>query len=363
MATTIPVALAERSYEIEIGRGTLGNAASFLRQRRSIKHVVVVSDSTVGPLHAQRLVDGLVHAGLRVDLLIVPAGETSKCVAQIEKLWHEMAKCNADRKTAVVAIGGGVIGDLAGFLAATYTRGLSFFQIPTTLLAQVDSSVGGKVGINLPAAKNIVGAFWQPVGVLIDLDVLKTLPEREYRSGLAEVVKYGVIMDAPFFEYLELHVEGLIARDGEVLEYVVAQCCRLKAQVVTQDEREETGIRAILNYGHTFGHAIEQVGGYGALLHGEAVAIGMVCASQLAEKLGRIPAEITKRQVELLKKLELPIAIGALDDEALLAAMQHDKKTESGRLRFVLPSRMGHVEMVADVDLGLVRDVLKANHL
>src|SRR4029079_17991845 len=261
--------------------------------------------------------------------------------------------------TIIIAVGGGVIGDLAGFVAATYARGLSFVQIPTTLLAQVDSSVGGKVGINLPAAKNIVGAFWQPAGVLIDLDVLKTLPEREFRSGLAEVVKYGVIMDAEFFAYLEQNADAISRRDGDALEQIIAQSCRLKAEVVTQDEREETGRRAILNYGHTFCHAIEQVSGYGQFLHGEAVAIGMICASRLAEKLARIDSAVTQRQKTLLKRLSLPVEIPPLKEDALLAAMQHDKKTVGGRLRFVLPTRLGHVELVSGVETEAVRSILR----
>jgi 3-dehydroquinate synthase len=359
MATTIPVALGDRSYEIEISRGNLGQLASFIRQRRSCSHAIIITDSHVGPLHAQPLVKSLESAGIRADLLTVPAGETSKCVAQAEQLWNELANRNTDRKTVVVAIGGGVVGDLGGFIAATYTRGLAFVQIPTTLLAQVDSSVGGKVGINLPAAKNIVGAFWQPAGVLIDLDVLKTLPEREFRSGLAEVVKYGVIMDVEFFDYLEQYADAIGRRDGDALEYIVAQSCRLKAEVVTQDEREETGRRAILNYGHTFCHAIEQVSGYGQFLHGEAVAIGMICASRLAEKLGRIDPVVTDRQKTLLKRLSLPVEIPPLEEDALLVAMQLDKKTESGQLRFVLPTRLGHVELVSGVETEVVRSVLR----
>jgi 3-dehydroquinate synthase len=218
--------------------------------------------------------------------------------------------------------------------------------------------VGGKVGINLPAAKNIIGAFWQPAGVLIDLDVLTTLPEREYRSGLAEVVKYGVILDADFFAFLESHVAGLLARDPDVLLHIVTRSCRLKADVVEQDEREETGLRAVLNYGHTFCHAIETVTGYGQFLHGEAVAIGMVCAARLAEQLDRVDAAFGERQRHLLEQLGLPTVIGDLDRGQLLAAMQRDKKTEHGQLRFVLPSRLGHVELVDGVPRPFVEKAL-----
>jgi 3-dehydroquinate synthetase len=234
------------------------------------------------------------------------------------------------------------------------------------LLAHVDSSVGGKVGVNLPTAKNMVGAFWQPRGVLIDTQVLSTLPSREYRAGLAEVVKYGVILDADFFAYLEGHVAAVQQRDAGVLRYVIARCCRLKADVVEQDERETTGRRAVLNYGHTFGHAVEAETGYERFLHGEAVAVGMVCASRLAAKLGRVDAELTRRQRDLLTALGLPVQLPDLADEALLAAMQRDKKVEHGRLRFVLPTRLGHVELVSDVAESFVRAVLaesRAIHL
>lgn len=360
MTTTIPVALGQRSYEIEIGRGNLGRLGAFIRERRPATHVVVITDSQVGPLHAQSVVQSLQNAGIRADVLTIPAGESSKCVAQVERLWNELAIRKTDRKTVVVALGGGVVGDLGGFIAASYVRGLSFVQVPTTLLAQVDSSVGGKVGINLPAAKNIVGAFWQPSGVLIDLEVLKTLPEREFRSGLAEVVKYGVIMDAEFFAYLEQNAADIVQRDSDALEHIIGQSCRLKAEVVGQDEREETGRRAILNYGHTFCHAIEQVSGYGQFLHGEAVSIGMICASRLAEKMGRIDGSMTERQTRLLERLGLPTVMPSLDEEALLTAMQHDKKTEGGKLRFVLPSRLGHVEVVTGVDPELARLACRA---
>jgi 3-dehydroquinate synthase len=332
----------------------LAGAASFLRERVPAQHAVIVTDSGVAA-HAERVAAALTADKLRCEVLTVPAGEGSKSLAQAERLWNKLVALKADRTTAIVAVGGGVVGDLAGFVAASFARGLDFIQIPTTLLAQVDSSVGGKTGVNLPAAKNIVGAFWQPRGVLIDLDVLATLPEREYRSGLAEVVKYGVILDAAFFAYLEQHADELAARDAAALEHVIARSCRLKADVVEKDERELTGLRAVLNYGHTFCHAIETVSGYGTYLHGEAVAIGMVCASRLAESLGRIGPEVTERQRVLLTRLSLPTVVGGLDHDALVAAMARDKKVEHGRLRFVLPSRLGHVELVGNVDPELVR--------
>jgi len=355
----VHVALGPRSYDIEIGTGVLARAGVWAREHGQASQAFVITDQHVAPLHAAAVVQSLRAAGVRVDLHVLPAGEHEKTPARVQQCWEALLTAHADRKTLVVAVGGGVIGDLAGFVAATFTRGLRFLQIPTTLLAHVDSSVGGKVGVNLPTAKNMVGAFWQPCGVLIDIRTLETLPDREYRAGLAEVVKYGVILDADFFELLERSVDRLNRRDPQLLTTVIARCCQLKADVVQQDEREETGVRAVLNYGHTFCHALETVTGYERFLHGEAVAIGMVCASRLAELLGRLPATVTERQRRLLTALQLPVRVPAVEHDALIAAMQRDKKVEHGRLRFVLPSRLGHVELVGGVDEALVRQVLR----
>ncbi len=346
---TVHVDLSERAYDIEIGTGILPNTAELITQHDRITHAIVVTDTNVAQPHAAIVQQSLEDAEIRTDLIVVPAGENTKSAAQIGQLWEQLRELGADRKSVVIAVGGGVVGDLAGFLAASYARGIRFYQVPTTILAQVDSSVGGKVGINLPGAKNMVGAFWQPAGVVIDTSVLDTLPEREYRAGLGEVVKYGVILDADFFTYLEEHVEQIKQRDHAVLTQVVARCCQLKADVVENDEREETGLRAVLNYGHTFCHAFETVTGYGTLLHGEAVSIGMLCASRLAVNMGRITSDITDRQYELLAQLGLPVDVPNADMNDLLAAMQRDKKVEHGQLRFVLPTRMGHVELVAGV--------------
>ncbi|MFV2068276.1 MAG: 3-dehydroquinate synthase [Pirellulales bacterium] len=353
----VEVCLRERSYTIAIGPGLLAETARQIGHLPSIAHAVVITDTTVEGLYARQVADLLRSIVQRVDLLVVPAGEPSKSVQQAARLWQEMLDRRADRKSLVVAVGGGVVGDLAGFIAATFARGVPLWQVPTTLLAQVDSSVGGKVGINLPQAKNIVGAFWQPVGVLIDPEVLATLDDRQYRAGLAEVVKYGVILDADFFAYLEAHTDRICQRDSSVLEHVIARCCRLKADVVEQDEREETGHRAVLNYGHTFCHALEAASGYGQLLHGEAVAIGMLCASRLAERMGRIPVEVTRRQRDLITALGLSVQMPDLPRQQLVDLMRHDKKVERGELRFVLPTRLGHVELVDRVD---PRDVLAA---
>ena len=356
--SVVDVQLGPRSYAIEIGTGNLAALGERVSQWCPLSHAVVVTDTHVEKPHAESAVASLAEKGAAVDLLIVDPGETVKSVLSAAVLWNQMLEVGADRKSVVVAVGGGVVGDLAGFVAATFARGLAFVQVPTTLLAQVDSSVGGKVGVNLPGAKNMVGAFWQPVGVLIDTAVLATLPEREYRSGLAEVVKYGVILDADFFAYLERHVAGLQSRDGAVLEHVITRSCRLKADVVASDEREETGRRSVLNYGHTFCHALERVTGYGQFLHGEAVSIGMLCASRLAERLGRVDAAFTERQRKLLAAMGLPVDLPALDHDKLLAAMARDKKVEHGRLRFVLPTKMGHVELVGDVKETDVRAAL-----
>lgn len=354
----VRVNLSERAYDIIIGSGSLAGVGTFAISRTRATHAVIITDKNVETHYAHPAAEQLGQAGCKVEVLVVAPGEQSKSVNASGVLWEKLLELGTDRKSLIIAVGGGVIGDLAGFVAATYARGLSFIQVPTTLLAQVDSSVGGKVGINLAAAKNMVGAFWQPRGVMIDIAALDTLPDREYRSGLAEVVKYGVIMDAEFFDYLEHHVDAINARDHEVLTHIVTRCCKLKADVVQQDEREETGVRAILNYGHTFCHGLEAATGYGELLHGEAVSIGMVCAARLAQSLGRIGASLGERQRNLLTALHLPVDAPDVDHEQLLSIMGRDKKVEHGRLRFVLPSRIGHVELVGDIEEAHVRAAL-----
>lgn len=346
---TTRVSLAERSYDIVIGSGTLAGLADFLRERSRSNHAVLITDATVDELYADALGDGLVEHGWEVHVLIVEPGEASKSVGIADDLWNTMLEEGADRESIVVAVGGGVVGDLAGWVAACFARGVPFFQVPTTLLAQVDSSVGGKVGVNLPDAKNMVGAFWQPHGVLVDVDVLDSLPDREYRAGLAEVVKYGVILDETFFAFLETKAAAVNDRDAATLTRMIERCCRLKADIVEEDERETSGRRAILNYGHTFAHAFEAAGEYGDLLHGEAVAAGMRCAAALAVKMGMIDAEVFDRQEQLLAALNLQRPAPGYDPEDLVQLMYHDKKVSAGELRFVLPTRIGHVELVSDV--------------
>lgn len=365
---TVHVNLQERSYDIVITSNRLATIGSSINDwfatrfpgHSGTRKALVVTDVNVTP-HARTVAGSVRQAGWDVHLAEVPSGETSKSFGVLQSLYDRMVELKADRMTSVIAVGGGVVGDLAGFLAASYTRGVPFIQVPTTLLADVDSSVGGKVGINHPAAKNMIGAFYQPLGVFIDTAVLSTLPDREYRAGLAEVIKYGVILDSDFFDYLEANVANINARDPAVLRHLIARSCELKAYVVEQDEYERTGLRAVLNYGHTFGHAFEALAGYGELLHGEGVSIGMPYASRLAERLGRIDASVTARQERLLQAVQLPIRLPTncrFANSDILDKMRLDKKTVGGQLRFVLPSRLGHVETVKGVPESEVVAVL-----
>ena len=358
----VHVSLAHRSYDIQIGRELLAATATRCRDWCRLDtpgSALVVTDNNLADSHAATVLDSFQTDGWLVGRHVLEPGETSKSLAVAESMYDSLVELPADRETLVVAVGGGVVGDVAGFVAATYARGIRFVQVPTTLLAQVDSSVGGKVAVNHPKAKNLIGAFHQPAGVLVDTATLESLPVRDYRSGLAEVIKYGVILDADFFDHLEDNVAGLCGRNLDLLESVIVRSCQLKAEIVEQDERETTGVRAVLNYGHTFAHAHESLAGYGELLHGEAVSIGMVQASRLAERLGRIDEDTTRRQVQLLEAVGLPVCApkGPTIDE-LMARMRLDKKTAGGKLRFVLPTRMGHVELVDGIDEEQVREVL-----
>jgi 3-dehydroquinate synthase len=355
---TIRVQLGERSYDIAVTSGDAGGLGSFARQRIKGVRAFIVTDEHVID-HAGQVAVALGSAGFRPLLVSLPTGESQKSLATASYLYDQLAEAGADRRTLVVAVGGGVIGDLAGFVAATWNRGLPLLMVPTTLLAMVDSSVGGKVGINHPRGKNLIGAFHQPIGVWIDTAFLRTLPDREYRSGLAEVLKYGVILDAELFAYLEQQAAAILAREAESIRHIVARSCQLKASVVERDEREETGLRAVLNYGHTFAHAFETVGGYGAWLHGEAVSAGMICASRLAERRGLIAADVTERQRRLLQTFALPIAPQRWPVEDLLATMRRDKKAVAGRMRFVLPKRIGEAALYDDVSEEDVRRVLE----
>jgi 3-dehydroquinate synthase len=354
---TVRVNLAERSYDLVVTSDDAAGLGPFARQRARGNLAFLVTDDHVRT-HADRAAASLTDAGFRTDLAVLPPGEAQKALAVASQLYDRLVDFHADRRTLIVAVGGGVVGDLAGFVAATFNRGLPLLMVPTTLLAMVDSSVGGKVAVNHPRAKNLIGTFHQPVGVWIDTAALATLPEREYRSGLAEVVKYGVILDPELFTYLEDHAELLLRRQPEAVRHIVLRCCRLKADVVERDEREETGLRAVLNYGHTFAHAFETAAGYGAWLHGEAVAAGMVCASRLAERRGLIPAEVTHRQERLLQRFGLPTEPENWPAAALIETMRSDKKALAGRLRFVLPRRLGEVALYDDIPESEVQHVL-----
>ncbi|MBM3970629.1 MAG: 3-dehydroquinate synthase [Planctomycetes bacterium] len=363
------VNLGERSYEIRIVSGGLSELPTLLPtwmdrsvyQAGSSRQAHVVTDRNVRP-HADVVREGLTLTGWSCGLTELEPGEKTKSIASLSAVWDDLIAVKADRRTVLIAVGGGVVGDLAGFAAASFVRGLPFVQIPTSLLADVDSSVGGKTGINHPVAKNMLGAFHQPIGVLIDTEMLVTLPAREFAAGLAEVVKYGVILDSDYFAFLELRAEAIFRRDPGILRQVVARCCRLKADVVEKDEFERTGLRAVLNYGHTFGHAFEALAGFGELLHGEAVAIGMMYASRLAERLGLINSTVTVRQEALLNRFGLPTRLPAgwpHSVDAVVERMKLDKKTLGGHLRFVLPKRLGLVEIVNDVSEADVRAVLQ----
>jgi 3-dehydroquinate synthase len=352
----LDVALGDRSYPIHIGSGVLQDTAAWRTAIRG-RHALVLSNATVAPLYLDRVIAGL--DGLSHGTVILEDGEQYKTFDNVARVLDALARLGANRDATLIALGGGVIGDLGGFAAACWMRGIDFVQMPTTLLAMVDSSVGGKTGVNLPAGKNLVGAFHQPRAVFIDTSTLATLPEREFLAGLAEVLKYGAIGDPAFFGWLEAHAGALLARDLEALDTAIATSCRHKAGVVARDERE-LGERALLNFGHTFGHAIEVEAGYGAILHGEAVAIGMQLAAQLSSRLELAQAAEADRLEALLVRFGLPTRIPAGHDPArLLERMRLDKKSVSGQLRLILWRGIGKAEVVAGVDESLIAEVLR----
>jgi len=342
---TVNVSLGSRSYPIFIGGKTLADLGRHCAELSLGRRCVIISDDNVAPLYAGKAAASLRKAGFEPMLATIPAGETSKSLKVFQRCCDLLANHRLERKSFIVALGGGVVGDLAGFVAAAYLRGIAFVQAPTTLLAQVDSSVGGKVGVNLAAGKNLVGAFHQPRLVLCDLATLRTLPMREFRAGLAEVIKYGIIYDTALFSRLERDLPRLLRREGEVLAEVVARCCEIKAEIVAQDETE-IGVRAILNFGHTIGHAIEAIAGYGKYLHGEAISIGQVAAAKLSMRAAGLPMEEAERIEKLFVRAGLPasIKLSARRQTALIEAMQLDKKVSDGQIRFVLAHRIGQVE-------------------
>ena len=341
------VELGDRAYPILIGPGLLGQPdrwAPLLPGRQAL----LVTDSNVAPHYLDSARAAL--SGKSLDVVILPAGEAQKSMANLDSLMQRLAELGASRDACVIALGGGVIGDLSGFAAACWMRGVPFLQLPTTLLAMVDSSVGGKTAINLPQGKNLVGAFHQPLAVVADTDTLSTLPDRELRAGLAEVIKYGAIGDAPFLDWLEAHREALLSRDAAALTEAIERSCRHKADIVARDETER-GDRALLNFGHSFGHAIEAIAGYGEVLHGEAVAIGMCMAARLSTRLDMAPKADAVRLAGLLRAFGLPTERpAALAPNALLEAMRLDKKNLSGRLRLILWRGTGRAEIVPGID-------------
>jgi 3-dehydroquinate synthase len=368
MKQIVNVVLGSRSYAIHLGAGLLPQLGVLAAQTLRGRSALLVTDNHVSQLYGETATASLRAAGFSVSRTVVPSGEASKCGEQLFALYDAAKQAGLDRSGVVVALGGGVVGDLAGYLAASWLRGIAFVQVPTTLLAMVDSSVGGKTGINLPSGKNLVGAFHQPALVLADLDVFTSLPPRETRAGMAEVVKYGAIRDAQLFQTLEEHTavfsrpwKDLDAAGRALFGNVIARCCAIKAEVVAGDEREETGLRAILNFGHTLGHAVEKASGYGKILHGEAVAVGMVAAARLSARLTGLPAADVARLEKLLVQLELPVRAPGLAWADLRAAMKLDKKAEGGVPRFVLLKQLGESvtgctvpeEVLAEVAYGL----------
>ncbi len=354
---TLEVSLGERAYPIYIGQGLL-TRPGLLRAHVPGQRALIVTNDVVAPLYLQAVQQSL--GDVRVDTLILPDGEHTKTLDTLSLIYDKLLQERHERSTTLIALGGGVTGDITGFAAASYQRGVNFIQVPTTLLSQVDSSVGGKTGVNHPLGKNMIGAFYQPRCVLADTGVLQSLPERELKAGLAEVIKYGLIDNLPFFEWLEANIDGLVARDQQLLAEAVRMSCADKARIVAADEREG-GVRALLNLGHTFGHAIENAMGYGTWLHGEAVAAGMVMAADLSARLGWITPAEARRAKALLVRAGLPVVPPAdISVEDYLRLMAFDKKVQGGKIRFILMRSLGKAVIESGVDAALLEQTLEA---
>jgi 3-dehydroquinate synthase len=349
------IELGDRSYPILIGPSLVGNA-ELMAEHITASSVLIVTNTIVAPLYLQKLKAALPNK--RVVEIVLPDGEHTKSLATLSSIFDVMVNSRLNRDAAVIALGGGVVGDMAGFAAACYQRGIDFYQVPTTLLSQVDSSVGGKTAVNHPGGKNLIGAFYQPRCVIADTEVLKTLPDRELRAGLAEVIKYGLIRDPAFFAWLEANMTKLITRDSQALTYAIKRSCEVKAEVVGIDEREN-GLRAILNLGHTFGHAIENALGYGEWLHGEAVAAGMVLAAEMSARLGWLSNDDLQRTINLLQRSGLPIKAPAIGVDKAIELMGMDKKVLAGRLRLVLLKKLGEAVITADYPSEVLRATLQ----
>jgi 3-dehydroquinate synthase len=361
MKSVVTVELPQRSYEVAVVSGGLDHLGNWMQPLKLGKKVLLVSNPSIFRSYGERAIASLQQAGFEVVQHTIAAGERYKTLASIQKIYDTALENRLERSSTIVALGGGVVGDMAGFAAATWLRGINFVQVPTSLLAMVDASIGGKTGVNHPQGKNLIGAFYQPRLVLIDPQVLNTLPAREFRAGMAEVIKYGIIWDAQLFEQLEQasRLDQQRYLDPELLQTILSRSCEAKAHVVSKDEKE-AGLRAILNYGHTIGHAVESLTGYRLVNHGEAVAIGMVAAGQIAVELGLWKQAESDRQHALIQKTGLPTQIPAeLDVEAIVDTLQTDKKVEAGRVRFVLPTQIGTVEVTDQVPSATVRQVLR----
>lgn len=356
MTQQIQVDLGERSYPIYIGQSLMSDSETLSRYLLK-KRILIVTNETVAPLYLKQVQDTMASFG-EISSVILPDGEQFKDLTHLDSIFTALLQRNYGRDSVLVALGGGVIGDMTGFAAACYQRGIDFIQIPTTLLSQVDSSVGGKTAVNHPLGKNMIGAFYQPQIVIIDTECLQTLPAREFAAGMAEVIKYGIMWDADFFRWLENNVQSLKSLDTQALVYAISRCCEIKADVVSQDETEQ-GVRALLNLGHTFGHAIEAEMGYGNWLHGEAVAAGTVLAAQTAKSLGLIDESIVCRIVQLLQAFDLPVkAPESMDFDSFIQHMRRDKKVLGGQIRLVLPTAIGRAEVFSQVSESTLEQVI-----
>ena len=354
---TVKVNLGDESYDIIIGHNLKQQIIDFVRSRKFSRKALLITDTNIEPLYSAKIQSVLNEAGLDVKIAVIPAGEQSKSLSCAETLYTQAIEHGLDRKSPIIALGGGVVGDLAGFIAATFMRGVPFIQMPTSLLAQVDSSVGGKVAVNHALGKNLIGAFYQPQAVFMDLDMMQSLPQREIATGLGEVVKYGYIYDKDFYQYLLDHKDEILHLQSEAISHVIARSCEIKADVVSQDEKE-AGLRAILNFGHTLAHAIEKETQYKKYNHGEAVAIGMVGAAKISAKLGMIDEKIVTDMEKLLELLNLPQKAQGCTAEKIYADIFHDKKTVNGTVNWVLLQDIGKVCITKDVPETVVKEAI-----
>lgn len=356
----IRVELGERSYDIAIGSDSLGEVGEHIKSFGLSPKIVLVSNPTVFSIYGERVSVSVKKAGFNPFTVIIPDGEEYKDLLWVQHIYDELLAAKLDRSSALVALGGGVVGDITGFAASTYMRGISYIQVPTTLLAQVDSSVGGKTGVNHKLGKNMIGTFWQPGLVWVDVETLKTLPKRELLAGIAEVIKYGVIRDKELFNFIEANREKILNLDSNILTHIIKRSCEIKAEIVSKDERE-AGLRAILNFGHTIGHAIETVTEYKRFLHGEAVAVGMCVESRLSLMLGLINAEQVSRIESVIRAFGLPSEMPAhMDINGLLSSIQLDKKATAGELKFILPEKIGSVRIYKGVAEKSIKEVLQS---